>query len=283
MEDFRDRLLAFFAQGEKQMVYGPIRRVRENPISVTARRSSPKTGTIVGAESLLEYDFYSILDFDPRVAMYGAQAAVLPWRDPNGRKRKYYPDALVRFDLRNVKLLSRESSTPYEAFFPTVYEVKPWQTLKEKWAELRPKFEGARAALDPLSIKFKVITERQMRPVFLQNVRKLVELKKQSHPKWTSHADPQTATDIAEMVRAGGKVVTPKLILEQLGLTDKSSWELRMRVIRETWMLVALCHFDADLIEPLSLTTPIWPGQLFDEEHRYPTPKWRQPTYDWYR
>lgn len=37
MDDFRDRLLAFFTQGEQQMAYGQIRRVRENPFSVTAR------------------------------------------------------------------------------------------------------------------------------------------------------------------------------------------------------------------------------------------------------
>lgn len=265
------------------MVYGPIRRVRENPISVTARLSSPKLGSMVHAESLLEYDFYSILDFDPRVQKYGVQCAVLPWRDERGRRRRYHPDVLVQFNNPMVDDLARPLATAAAKFLPTVYEVKPWQTLKEDWAELRPKFAGARDTLKPMGIRFRVITERQMHPVFLQNVRKLVELKKQSHPKWTSPADPETATQIAKMVRAGGQAVTPQLILDQLGLTQHSDWELRMRVIREIWMLVALCHLDADLLEPLSLSTPIWPGQLFDREHRYPTPKWRQPPYDWYR
>lgn len=283
MDDFRDRLLAFFAQGEKQMVYGPIRRVRENPFSVTARLSSPKLGSMVGTESLLEYDFYSILDFDPRVQKYGVQSAAIPWRDERGRKRKYHPDVLVQFNNRMVDVLSRPLATESAKFLPTVYEVKPWQTLKAEWDELRPKFEGARDALNPMGIRFRVITERQMHPVFLQNVRKLVEVKKRSHPKWTSPADPETATQIANLVRAGGRALTPQLILDQLGLTKESAWELRMRVIREIWTLVALCHLDADLIEPLSMSTLIWPGQLFDKDLRYPTPKWRQPPYDWYR
>lgn len=265
------------------MVYGPIRRVRENPISVTARLSSPKLDEVVQAESLLEYDFYSILDFDPRVKKYGVQRALIPWRDQRGRKRKYHPDVLVQFSLDRVRDLLGAQATPATEFWPTVYEVKPWQTLKDQWGDLRPKFEAARDALTPLGIRFRVITERQMHRVFLQNVRKLVELKKQSHPKWTSPADPQTATQIAEMVREGGRVVTPKEIMGQLGLTENSSWELRMRVLREIWTLVSLCHFDADLTEPLSLSTPMWPGQLFESEQRFPTPKWRQPPYDWYR
>lgn len=265
------------------MTYGQVRRVRENPISVTARLSSQKMGGMVEAESLLEYDFYSILDFDPRVQKYGVQAAVIPWQDERGRKRKYHPDVLVQFNNRMADVLSRPLATEAAKFLPTVYEVKPWQILKADWGELRPKFESARDALSPMGIRFRVITERQMHPVFLQNVRKLVEVKKQSHPKWTSAADPQTATDIAKMVRAGGQTLTPQLIMDQLGLTKDSAWELRMRVIREIWTLVALCHLDADLIEPLSMSTPVWPGQLFDEAHRYPTPKWRQPPYDWYR
>lgn len=265
------------------MAYGQIRRVRENPFSVTARLSSPKMESMVEAESLLEYDFYSILDFDPRVQKYGVQAAAIPWRDKSGRKRKYHPDVLVQFNNRLVDVLSRPLATKSVSFLPTVYEVKPWQILKADWSELRPKFEGARDALSPMGIRFRVITQRQIHPVFLQNVRKLVELKKQSHPKWTSPADPETATQIANLVRTRGQAMTPQGIVDQLGITKDSTWEVRMRVIREIWTLVALCHLDADLIEPLSMSTPVWPGQLFDDEHRYPTPKWRQPPYDWYR
>jgi hypothetical protein len=128
-----------------------------------------------------------------------------------------------------------------------------------------------------------VVTERQMHPVFLQNVRKLIELKKFRHPAWASPADAEASNRISEMVRKAGKITTPQQILDDLGIKENSSWELRMRAIRAIWTLVALCSLDADLTEPLRLSTPVWSGQIMDHAKQSSTPKWRQPPYDWYR
>lgn len=265
------------------MVFGPIRQVRENPISVTGRVSSIKLESMVQAESLLETDFIRILDFDPRVQKYGVQVARLPWKGPKGRTRHYCPDVLVKFNNLMLENFDRPLATPAEKFWPTVYEVKPWAVLKADWAELKPRFVGAKQTLDKMGIKFKVITERQMHPMFLHNVRKLVELKKLCHPAWVSMADSEASNRISEMVHDAGKVTTPQQILDDLGIKDNSSLELRMRIIRATWTLVALCGLDADLTEPLSLSTPLWPGQMYHPEKAASTPKWRQPPYDWYR
>ena len=59
------------AYGEIPMRDGREHVVSENPYSVTLRRASVKGGPVlVKAESLVEYDFFRILDFDNRVEKY---------------------------------------------------------------------------------------------------------------------------------------------------------------------------------------------------------------------
>lgn len=261
------------------MVMGPVRQVRDNPFSTTARLSSAKLGRTVQAESLLEYDFLSILDFDPRVEKYGEQCIAIPWRDASGRRRRYSPDVLVKFDRAVVRRINGFSGDPNLQFRGTVYEVKPSTVLAEDWAELKPKFQGAQRALRGTGVRFRLMTERQINQVFAANVRILVGYKQPppDNPKLLQ----ETAIDeeLHDLIRNLKEPISPQQILDRYS----QSFEVRARILGRLWRMVALCKFDADLTEPLTMNTPLWPGQLFRIGHDFPVPKWRQPEHDWYR
>ncbi|MBS7806136.1 TnsA endonuclease N-terminal domain-containing protein [Variovorax sp. PCZ-1] len=257
---------------------GPVRKVRENPYSVTARLASDKLGRMVHAESLLEYDFFSILDFDPRVEKYGEQCLVVPWTDVNQRGRKYHPDVLVKFSSKVQDHLVVSGAKACHGCISTVYEVKPSAVLRESWGELKPKFKAARRALQGTGVRFRLITEKQIKPVFASNVRFLLNYKRPDDETGKYFKEVAIDDELGGLVRTLDEPITPQEIMSRFS----PSFELQSRVIARVWRMLAMGIFDADLIEPLTMNTPIWPGQMW-RTGQMPTPKWRQAQYDWYR
>lgn len=271
-ESVQEQLLAFFTQEEEAMVQGVVRKVRENPFSVTARLSSKKLGQTVQAESLLEYDFLNILDFDPRVEKYGAQCLSVSWVDPAGRRLRYTPDVLVKF--------TREAREADRRLGGTVFEVKPAEVLAEKLAELKPKYRATMRTLKGTGVRFKLITDRQINRVFAANVRFLLNYKVE---RFQNAKDPQERSMDAALLKIVWSLTeptTPQRILDEFG----QSFELRARLLARLWYFVATCTLDTDLVEPLTMSSAVWPG-IFHRSFQttYPTPKWRQEAYDWYR
>lgn len=202
MNAFHSQLLAFFAEGEESMVLGPVRKVRENPFSVTARLASPKLGRTVEAESLLEFDFLNILDFDPRVEKYGEQCLIIPWRDERGQQHKYHPDVLVKFYSDVLKRIDGYGGDPNRRFRSTVYEVKPSEVLRSQWSELKPKYRSVIGALKGTGVRFRLITEKQINPIFAQNVRFLVGYKHLRYETNISEAERSMDRDLFTLMRA---------------------------------------------------------------------------------
>ena len=74
--------------------------------------------------------------------------------------------------------------------------------------------------------------------------------------------------------------ITPQEILDRFATT----FELRAELLARIWCFAALCTLEADLIEPLTMATPLWPSRYHHFSDRFfPEPKWRQPHHDWYR
>jgi TnsA endonuclease N terminal len=271
-ESVQEQLLAFFTEGKQDMVLGVVRHVRENPFSVTARLSSGKLGRTVQAESLLEYDFLNILDFDPRVEKYGEQCLSVPWADATGRRRRYSPDVLVKFDRHAMKADLRLAAT--------VYEVKPAEVLAQNWADLKPKYRATLRNLRGTGVRFRLITDRHVDKVFAANVRFLLNYKKASFQNEKSVEDKSMDTALLSMVWAMKGPTTPQQILDEFG----QGFDLRAHLLTRVWYFVATCTLDADLVQPLTMSTLVWPGQSHRPfEARFPVPKWRQPGHDWYR
>lgn len=270
------------AHGEIPMSSGQEHKVQENPYSVTLRRSSVKGGPqIVKAESMLEYDFYCVLDFDRRVEKYKEQPVVIPWRTPGGQYRRYTPDVLVKF--RELGWL------PGEHLRSTIFEVKPYQVLKDNWAKMRPKIRGVQKSLEGTCVPFKIITEKQLRPTFVKNVKFLLNYDKKrimvndrlSPKSYERLGAVQSALhgnlkglDYPHIVMTFNDPTTPRELMNYI------SKDPMVQAVHVPWLWHMMREGDvmADLIEPLTMDSEIW-----TRDARHAPPKWTTKEYDWYR
>lgn len=243
--------------------------VQENPYSVTLRRASRKgLPRTVRVESLLEYDFYCVLDFDARVETYKEQPVVIPWRTPEGQSRRYTPDVLVKF-----------GPSPHDEnashLRSTIFEIKPYSVLVANWQKLRPKVRGIQHSLEGTYVPFKIVTDRQLRPAFVKNVKFLLnyDINHMVHKGQMSTSQYNRNVLVAHNIPVSDST-TPMEILDN---TDKDPEE-RKFLVPWIWHKLRTGDLQADLIEPLTMHTEVWSTRC---EH--PEPKWRTREYDWYR
>ena len=104
--------------GEADM---PARKIRPSRYSVTGYVPTTKGTKAQDAESSLEHDFLTLLEYDWRVERYVAQPFTIEWRDLTGTRRRYTPDVIVKYSF----LAMREDSH----LRTTVFEVKPRAVL----------------------------------------------------------------------------------------------------------------------------------------------------------
>jgi hypothetical protein len=222
----------------------PIREITASNFGVKTTFASQKNLAPRQAESLLEHDFLTLLEWDPRVARYGTQPLSVNWRDNEGKVRQYTPDVLVTY--HSLALMDDP------ALRATVFEVKPWEVLRRDWPLLRPKFKAAIEALRPVGVRFKIVTERHIRTPLLDNARRLLAY------KTTRFANPTTReqemqTEIRKALLMLGRT-TPKQLLASL--TDRD--EQKVQYIPWIWWLMNVGIVKADLNKPLTMASDIW-------------------------
>jgi hypothetical protein len=257
------------AHGVMPMRSGLEHVVQENPYSVTLRRSSskgePKTRW---AESMLEYDFFCVLDFDWRVEKYQEQPVVIPWRTPGGQYRRYTPDVLVKFR-------PMEFQPDMSHLRSTIFEIKPYKVLKESWPKLRPKVRGVQRSLEGTCVPFKVVTERQLRPAFVENVKFLLDydIKRMVCNNRITPAQYERLMAVGKQIPIY-RTTTPREILDSLTFDVMEQAYL----VPWVWHMLRIGELQADLIDPLTVDTPVWARGL-----RRPRAKWMTKDYDWYK
>lgn len=270
LSELHSQLHYWVEHGELPMSSLATHKVRENLYSVTTRRASGKNadGRMVQAESLLEYDFFSILDFDFRVEKYKEQAIVIPWRTPSGQYRRYTPDVLVKF--------SQTYNRTYPHLKATIFEVKPSEIVRSDWDQLLPKYRGVRRSLQGTCVPFKVITERHLNPTFVTNCKFLNEYSdKALRLDRLQPYQSEMRTTIAETARALG-VTTPKLLLESVSKV----FDTQTVLIPWIWnqFHCGPLGMQMDMMEPLTMDTEIW-----HHSARHRVPLWLRRENDWYR
>lgn len=134
----------------------PVRGIKKNYRSVTGFFASVKNNRNVGYESLLERDFFLLLEFDPTVVTYEEQPISLSYFYAN-RNIRYTPDVLV-----NYKNSKRHSC---------IFEIKYSDEIKEKKVFLKQKFEQIESYLIQNDMEFKLFTELDIRTQFLENAK----------------------------------------------------------------------------------------------------------------
>ena len=209
----------------------PVRKIRPSYRSVT--------GFIVtehkekaSFESTLERDLLILLDFDNQVLRFEEQPVKIEFTH-EGKSRSYVPDVRVEF--------RPEADTP-----TSLCEVKYKRELKEKWAELKPKFKAAKQFAESRGERFCILTEQQIRTPFLKNATFLKQYKQLPE---RLEQEKQIVDTLFELREA-----TPAMVLAAI---YRDKWN-QARLLPYLYKLVANGTIYCDLSVPMTMSSEIW-------------------------
>lgn len=219
------------------------RKIGRSAYSVTGYVATEKAAKVQRTESALEQDFLTLLEYDWRVLRYATQPFKIQWKDETGRLRRFTPDVAVAYNDMAVR------SDP--ALRTTIFEVKERAQLKARWAEEKPRLKAAVAWAKEYGCRFKVMTEREIRTPYLENVRFLLRYQKMYGDRELYDARIPHICEL--LVRLGP--TTPQALLD----TVRGDAVHRGEYIPYLWHLVTQQIVGIDLAKPLNMKTPIWP------------------------
>jgi len=202
-------------------------------IGITNRSVSgvvPKTGQY---ESSLERDFMEICRFDDSIAQVVPQPVTIPYETEAGDIRSYTPDGIIYFES---KLFLN----------PILYEIKYIDDFRKDWRTFLPKFRAGKYFAEQEGWEFRVFTEKNIRTIYLENVKFLWRFKNRKPPDSFMERVLSVLADLTKC--------DPDLLLHIL---CKDS-ENRARMIPVIWYLVANKRIGCDLDLPLTMHSKIW-------------------------
>ncbi|MGE4382008.1 MAG: TnsA endonuclease N-terminal domain-containing protein [Arcobacter sp.] len=133
----------------------PERKIPKNYRSVTGTFPSHKNKRNIFYESLLERDFYLLLEFEDDVVSYEEQPFKIYYQRAKSTYR-YTPDVLVHYNSVLNQL-------------PCVFEVKMSDEIKEKKVFFEEKFNQIEKYINLNDLEFKMFTELDMDEIYLEN------------------------------------------------------------------------------------------------------------------
>lgn len=222
----------------------PARRIKPSRYSITGYVAATKAPGAQDAESSLEHDFLTLMEYDLRVERYLAQPFTIEWRDEAKRKRRYTPDVIVKYSF------SAMQENPY--LRTTLFEVKPQAILRREWAELRPKFRSAIGWAREHECRFRIVTEEAIRTPYLTNARFLLGYRSRflrDDPILNGERQHLILTTLCRL-----KQTTPRQLLDAMTPDRMQQAEL----IPWIWNLVNQQLIGVDLTQPLTMASSIW-------------------------
>lgn len=212
----------------------PVRKIKKNYRSVTGHFASLKNGRNVGYESLLERDFFLLLEFDPSVVSYEEQPIALSYRYSN-RDIRYTPDALIHY--KDPQCL------------PCIYEIKYSDEIKEKKVFLKQKFEQIEAYLVDNDMEFKLFTELDIRTQFLENAKMIYGAISGD----ILESDQYRMEQIKGTLKNEGKIGISECMKKLSG--NRYERAIYMRFL---WHLIFFGHVKIDMNSKITNDTVIW-------------------------
>jgi len=217
----------------------PVRKIPKNYRSVTGLVASELNAKQTAFESTLERDFMLLVEFDPDVLTYEEQPVRIDYLSADGQARHYTPDILATY--RQIP-----NSTTLKP--PLLAEIKYRRDLFEQWQELKPKFRAARRYAKEQGWNFKIITEVEIRTPYLKNVKFLRQY--QRRPLNLDGAD-LLLQKVSEL-----RSTDPESLLASMHQDAQD----RAHLLPTLWSLVAQRKIGADLSQPLTMRSLIWPA-----------------------
>ena len=184
-------------------------------------------------ESSLEADLMTLQQFDPEVDHFESQPLTISYVDQVGMARTYTPDLLVRYK-------------PDAEKSPLLCEVKYRDEYRKKISELRPKFKAAVHYAKANGMRFRVMTDREIRTPYLANARFLLRFR-------NIETEPEQSRAVLEAMRQDGKL-TPASLLASISQERM----VQAAYLPVLWHLMANFVIQADLSETLGMESRIW-------------------------
>lgn len=220
----------------------PARKIKASRYSVTGYVATTKAPRAQEAESTLEHDFLTLLEYDRRVERFLSQPFTIHWRDD--RRHRYTPDVIVKHSY---------SATLDDPFLrTTIYEVKPTTVLIRDWSELKPKFRAAIGWAREHGGRFHIVTEREIRGDYLTNVRFLLGYRSRFLKDDSGRNGERQALIRETLYRL--KRSTPRALLA----TITRDTTMQAELIPWIWNLINLQHIGVDLTVRLTMASQIW-------------------------
>lgn len=189
------------------------------------------------AESGLEKDFITILDFDVNVENYEEQPLKIEFTDKDGSPRSYTPDFFVRY---------RRDIVPAKLMKPLLCEIKYRKDLFTNWHILKPKFKAARSLAKGNDWEFKIITEIEIRGAFLENAKFL-------RPFWMHETNWEHHDILSNLLREMREATPHQLLLAY----SEDKWK-QAELLSSIWHLLARRMIKTDLNDLLTMNSPLW-------------------------
>lgn len=215
------------------MFQQPVRKIGLGSRSITGKHASTKTGTSHQFESSLERDFLTLLEFDPHVERYVVQPVTIHY-SKNNKHFRYTPDVAVYY----APLLNR---------LPLLVEIKYAAELQRKKTELEQKFEAARKYAGENGLEFCVLTEKEVRTPYLENIKFLSRYMKQQ-------VDVTLTQQIMSCFNHHDKFTVQQL-------TESDNDTMSSNLLYTTWQLLARRILLCDLQQRLSMISMLWKNQ----------------------
>lgn len=158
MNTIEEKLTKFTELEIEKILYNlnmSVRQIKKSYISCTGYFASYKNKSQIAFESVLERDFYMLLEFDKNVIKYEEQPLSIQYKYLDGNTRKYTPDTLVTYKDKSKCL----------------FEVKYKDELINN-IELTKKIELIKEELsNNYKFDFKVFTDLDMNNIYLNNLK----------------------------------------------------------------------------------------------------------------
>ncbi|RDL44137.1 heteromeric transposase endonuclease subunit TnsA [Marinomonas piezotolerans] len=214
----------------------PVRKIPKNYRNLTGIAASKKSEAGF-FESTLERDFLSLLEFDSDVLSFDVQPVKVDFQNAEGKSRSYTPDVLVEY---------RHGSSIFPSVDNILFEVKYRNDIKQNWDILKPKFKAAIRHANQNGMRFKVVTEKEIRTPYLENIRFLL-------PYMHLEQDEQYSELLVETLQKLSNCSIEELVRSVF--FDK--WK-QAELITVLWTLIATRQIRTDLSIPLTMSATVW-------------------------
>jgi hypothetical protein len=212
------------------MFQEPVRKIGLGRRSITGKRPSIKTGTSHQFESSLERDYLTLLEFSKEVERYVVQPVTIKYLHQD-KLRRYTPDMAVYYKLATGKK-------------PLLVEIKYEAELIKNKQLLEPKFSAAREYSENNGFEFTVLTEKQIRTEYLQNIKFLgryqnTEIDLQYTKKIMTVLDDKKSCTVQE-------------------LTSNADNQIKAKLLYTVWQLLASQTLSCEMDKAITMNTTVW-------------------------